>query len=120
MGRALQPILLNDADETRRNLRWELLRRRGLEPVIDTIENQKAYAEVIHCHHLRLLNGITRLQDNVSEALGQPHRERSDADKEFTEKTIADAKAKADAVQADIKAQYEKLMREHQQQHSPG
>ena len=39
MERALQPILLTDDDPTRGSLRWELLRRRGLEPVIDTIEN---------------------------------------------------------------------------------
>ena len=120
MDRVLQPILLSDADETRGGrLRWELLRRRGLEPVIDTVDNQSAYPEVIHYHMLRLLDGITQLQDNVCEALGQPVRQRSEADREVTEKMFAESKAKADAVQADIKAQYETLMREQMQRRGP-
>lgn len=114
MKRALQPILLADSDETRGKLRWELLRRRGFEPTVDTIENQRAYASWIHYHLLRLQDGITRLQDNVREALGHPPRQRSERDREFVAKSIAEAKAQADAVDADIKAQFEKLMREHQ------
>ena len=111
MARALQPILLSDADETRVSLRWELLRRRGLEPVIDTIENQRAYAAVIHYHQLRLLDGINRLETNVREALGLPVRSRTDQEREF-EKGIELAKAEAETVQANIEAQFEKLMRE--------
>lgn len=113
MERALQPILLSDADKTRVALRWELLRGRGFEPVIDTTENQKAYAAVIHYHQLRLLDGINRLQTNVSEALGLPVRSRTDQEKEFEERMFAVAKAEAEVVQANIKAQFEKLMREH-------
>jgi hypothetical protein len=113
LDRALQPILLIDSDETRGSLRWELLRRRGLEPIIDTIENQRAYAEVIHYENLRLLHGINLLQENVREALGHPPRSHSDADRDFTEWMFADAKAKADAAEADIKAQYERLMKEN-------
>jgi hypothetical protein len=112
MERALQPILLVDSDETRGRLRWELLRPRGFEPIIDTIDNQRAFAEVIHCHMLRLLDGITRLQDNVQEALGHPPREESAASKEFTSRMFAEAKAKVDAIQADIKRQYDASRRE--------
>ena len=65
---------MTDADETRGTLRWELLRGRGLEPIIDTTDNQKAYAVVIHYHHMRLLDGINRLQTNVRETLGLPTR----------------------------------------------
>jgi hypothetical protein len=112
MERALQPILLSDADETRVPLRWELLRRRRLEPVIDTIENQKSYAAVIHYHQLRLLDGINRLQTNVRGALGLPVRGGTAQEKEFEEHMLESAKAEADTVEANIKAQFESLMRD--------
>jgi hypothetical protein len=111
MERALQPILLSDADETRGTLRWELLRGRSLEPIIDTTDNQKAYAVVIHYHHMRLLDGINRLQTNVRETLGLPTRSPGDRESEFEEKMFERAKAEAEAVEANIKAQYETLMR---------
>jgi hypothetical protein len=114
MERALPPILLSDEDETRGTLRWELLRRRGLEPVIDTIENQQAYAAVIHYHQLRLLDGINQLQSNVRQALGLAVSTRNSQQKEFEEQMFQRAKAEAEAVEANIKAQFEKLMRERQ------
>lgn len=113
MKRALQPILLEDHDETRRSLRWEIIRSRRFEPVVDTIANQRAHAEHIHYQALRLQDGITRLQDNLQAALGHP-RQRSEEDLAFVEKMLADSKAKAEAVDRDIKAQYEKMVREHQ------
>lgn len=111
MERALQPILLSDADETRGTLRWELLRGRGLEPIIDTTDNQKAYAVVNHYHHIRLLDGINRLQANVRETLGLPTRSPGDREIEFQDQMFERAKAEAEAVEANIKAQYETLMR---------
>lgn len=114
MERALQPILLSDDDATRVSLRWELLRGRGLEPVIDTVDNQKAYAAVIHYHRLRLLHGIGQLQSNVREALGLPVQAPTDQEREFEQHMFEQAKAEADSVQANIKAQYEKMMLEHQ------
>jgi hypothetical protein len=114
MGRALQTILLGDDDHTRSSLRWELLRGRRLEPVIDTVENQKAYAAVIHYHRLRLLQGIDRLQSNVRGVLGLPVRTPTVQENEFEQHMLELAKTEADAVQSSIKAQYEKMMREHQ------
>ncbi len=114
MHSALQPILLADSDEARSRLRWELIRRRGFEPTIDTTDNQKAYAAWIHYHLLRLRDGITSLQDNVREALGHPARVRSEASRTFIEQSIADAKVKAEAVDAEIKVQFDTFMREHQ------
>jgi hypothetical protein len=114
MQRALQPILLGDEDKTRGTLRWELLRRRALEPVIDTIENQEAYAAVIHYQQLRLLDGINQLQSNVRQALGLAVSTRSAQQKEFEEQMLERAKLDAEAVKAKIKAQFEKLMRERQ------
>lgn len=95
LERARQPILLSDADKFRGSLRWELLRGRGLEPVVDTIENQKAYGSVIHYHQLRLLDGINRLQDNVRETLGLPTRARTDDAKAFEDRMFTQAKAEA-------------------------
>lgn len=120
MERSLQTILLIDSAEIRRDLRWELLRGRGLEPVIDTVENQRGYADVIHYHHLRLLDGITHLQDNVRETLGHPPRKRSEAHCEFTKKMFADAKARADEIEEGITAQYEQRMKEHMDRRRPG
>jgi hypothetical protein len=114
MKRAHQPILLADSDETRKTLRWELIRPRGFEPTIDTTANQKAYAAWIRYDLLCLQDGITRLQDNVREALGHPPRVRSEAALAFVAQSIADAKVKAEAVDADINAQFEKFMHEHQ------
>jgi len=113
LERALQPILLSDDDETRGTLRWELLRGRGLEPVIDTIENQKDYSEVIHYHHLRFLDGINRLQSNVRQALGLPVRTPSAQMEEFEAQMLERAKATAEAVEARLKAQYDDLMSAH-------
>lgn len=114
MERALQPILLSDDDPTRVSLRWELLRGRGLEPVIDTADNQKAYAAVIHYHQLRLLHGIGQLQSNVRGALGLPVRTPTDQERKFEQRMFEQAKAEADSVQSNIKVQYEKMMLEHQ------
>jgi hypothetical protein len=116
LERTLQPILLSDSNKTRGTLRWELLRGRGLEPVIDTIENQKAYAAVIHYHQMRLLAGINQLQENVREALGLPVRARSNDEKEFDEHIFEQARADAEVVQANIKTQFEKLMSEHRRE----
>ena len=115
MKGGLHSILLTDANnETRKALRWELVRGRGFEPTIDSISNQKAYAKWIHYHLLRLLDGITRLQDNVREELGHPPRATSEREHTFTEQTIAEAKEQADAVAADIKAQFDRAMRGEQ------
>ena len=109
MQRASQPILLSDDDKARGALRWELTRRRGFEPIIDTRENQRAWSEVTHYHYLRLLDGIGRLQTNVRAALGMDVREESDQEKEFHERTFADARAKAEAVEQSITSQYQKM-----------
>ena len=115
MGRALQPILLSDDDKTRASLRWELLRMRRLEPVIDTIDNQKVYAAVIHYHQLRLRDGIGRLQTSVRGALGLPAPTPTDDESAFKRRMLEQAKAEAEAAQANITAQYEQVMR---QQHA--
>lgn len=57
-------------------------------------------------------DGIGRLQESVLAALGHSAKAESEASRQFTEKMFADAKAKADAVQADIEKQYEVLRRE--------
>ena len=113
MHRSLQPILLDDDDNSRAMLRWELLRRRGLEPLVDTVENQEAYAVMIHYHHLRLLDGIARLQSNVRAALGLSVREQTKTLQAFEEQMFQQAKNDAAVVKARIKAQYDDLVRSH-------
>lgn len=93
-----------------------MIRRRGLEPVVDTIANQKAYAAVIHYHLLRLRDGIGKLQTNVQATLGMSIRERTDKDVQFVTRMFEQAKAEADAVQASITAQYKAMVLAHQAQ----
>ncbi len=112
MDRALQPILLGDDNEARGALRWELLRKRLFEPLVDTIENQTAYATVINYHLIRLLDGINRLQSNVRVALGLSIKETTEQQQVFEAQMFAEGKAAADTVNAKIKAEFDARVRD--------
>jgi hypothetical protein len=112
LDRALQPILLLDTDEERGRLRWEVIRPRTFEPVVDTIENQRLFASVIHYKQLKLQVAIGNLQDNVRRALGTPEHVESESSKEFVAKMLADAETQAAAIEEKLRKEFVALRKQ--------
>jgi hypothetical protein len=114
LQRALWPTQLVDTDKERGHRRWYMMRKIRLEPLVDTTANQTAYRAVIQYKLLRTRDDFGKLLRSLRHELGAPERDEKPESEAQMEKWIAEAKAKADAVEATIKTQWTEYMMAHQ------
>ena len=102
LDRASQVMQLVDYDAHRRDLRADLIRMRDLEPRIDTRGWQLAYCDVNHYKWCELTVSIVALRDSLRAEFGHPPREDTEENRTLVATNLDEAKAMADAIEAEI------------------
>ena len=112
LARALIPVALIDTSVERQGHRWRLSRAIRLEPWVDTVENQKDWADVILYRVSQLTHHHVALRDSLHREFGDAVAEPAPHLIKSEEARRADLKAKADAVEERVSAQLKELAKE--------
>ncbi len=112
MQRARRAVQLVDTDKERGTNRWYMLLKVRLEPLVNTAENQRAYRAVIHYKRLRRQTFTIEVINSLSREFGAEVREESEERQAFMANMLEEEKKKADAVEAELKAQYDEWRRQ--------